>query len=348
MIPPWFSAESRSSVESSIGRRSRRRARSVSSSGASVVVGGGGRRCARPAHRLHFGVADHAAPPGITAPQLFDHRPGPVSGSSTTSSTVISSGSTGVPSQGIRSTCSAAITRRSRFWIRPISFEERVEQLVARRAVAPDDLDDLVVITREETAADPGSAAVKVVRAPFPARERTRRRSGCRALFDFALAAVEGLVEVGEGLGQRLARGPGRLGLLGLDRPELFDRLPQCRRPWSRSARQAPAALGLELQLVPQGRELFDQIDDPEIPRRRCLGSLSRVRPRASSAGRRPRARAASSQWRNRSRMASTSTRSFMASLPGPARFRPEAGRRAACAADRPRSPRTSRSWSRS
>ena len=31
------------------------------------------------AHRLNFREADHAAPPGITSPQLLDHGPGPIS-----------------------------------------------------------------------------------------------------------------------------------------------------------------------------------------------------------------------------------------------------------------------------
>ena len=38
--------------------------------------------------------------------------------------------------------------------------------------------------------------------------------------FDFAVAAVDRLVEVGQALGQRLARGPDCLGFLGLNRPE--------------------------------------------------------------------------------------------------------------------------------
>ena len=41
---------------------------------------------------------------------------------------------------------------------------------------------------------------------------------------------------------------------------------------------QAPAALGLQLQLVPQRRELFDQIDQPEISRRlHWVGARARL-----------------------------------------------------------------------
>ncbi len=81
------------------------------------------------------------------------------------------------------------------------------------------------------------------------------------------MAAVEGLVEVGEGFRQRLARGPGGLSDLGLDGPELFDRLPECRDRGLGLLDQTPPALGLQLQLLPQRRELLDQIDEPEIPR---------------------------------------------------------------------------------
>ena len=82
---------------------------------------------------------------------------------------------------------------------------------------------------------------------------------------DLAAAPVEGLVEIAERLGQRLARGPGGLRLPGLDRPELLDRLPQGGDHRLGLLDQPPPALGLELQLVPQRRELLDEVDQAEL-----------------------------------------------------------------------------------
>ena len=82
---------------------------------------------------------------------------------------------------------------------------------------------------------------------------------------DLASAPGERLVEIGEGLGDRLARGPGGPRLLGLDRPEVLDRLPKARDHRLALLDQAPAALGLELQLVTQRREFLDELDQAEL-----------------------------------------------------------------------------------
>ena len=67
----------------------------------------------------------------------------------------MSSGSTGRPSHGIRCTCSDAITRRRRFWIKPYPSRNDSKSSWRVSAVAPDDLDDLVVVAAKQPAADP-------------------------------------------------------------------------------------------------------------------------------------------------------------------------------------------------
>ena len=183
------------------------------------------------------------------------------------------------------------------------------------------------MIRAEQPAADPGSPAEEVVERRFQGADGlVGDPASCSV--DFALAAVEGFVEVGEGFRQRLARRPDGLGLLGLDGPELLDRLPQCRDRGLGLLDQAPPALGLQLQLVPQRRELLDQIDDPEIPRRRLR---LRVEPGLESvSGSSASMRASSSHRRNRSRMASTSASVVHGESARTAGCRPEAGRRAA------------------
>ena len=143
----------------------------------------------------------------------------------------------------------------------------------------------MVVARSAGGGATTGGGTARSRRRPGPWVDSSASRRLSR--LDLAPAAVEGLVEVGEGLGQRLARRPGGLGLLGLDRPELLDRLPQRRDHGLGLLEQAPPALGLELQLVPQRRELLDQIDQPELARRRPRPASG---PRPVRAGRpRPR-----------------------------------------------------------
>ena len=83
--------------------------------------------------------------------------------------------------------------------------------------------------------------------------------------FNLTVAAIDRFVEVGQALGQCLARGPDCLGFLGLNRPELFDRLLERSERGVGLFREPPVALGQKLQLMSQGCEFFDEIDDPEF-----------------------------------------------------------------------------------
>ena len=105
---------------------------------------------------------------------------------------------------------------------------------------------------------------MELVECGFERRGREFRDLLSRPL-DFALAAVESLIQVGQALGQRLAGRPDRLGFLGINRPELLDRLLERLERGLGLFRKPPAALGLKLHLMPQGREFLDQIDDAEF-----------------------------------------------------------------------------------
>ncbi len=72
-----------------------------------------------------------------------------------------------------------------------------------------------------------------------------------RAALDFALAADEGFIEIGERFGQHFSGRPGNLGFLGVDGSQVVAGLLESRNRGVRLVDQTAAALGLKLQLVP-------------------------------------------------------------------------------------------------
>ena len=154
------------------------------------------------------------------------------------------------------------------------------------------------------------------------------------------LAAVEGFVQIGQAKGKRLAGGPCRLFFLGLDGPELFDRLLRGAQDRFGLLGESAAALGLQLELVPQGREFFNQIDEPEVADWLSLSGQN-ARSEAASlsdSAETDLANRGSGRSRRRRRLGS-----FMGCLPVTPKLAREAAHGRAASGDRSRGNRSSR-----
>ncbi len=184
--------------------------------------------------------------------------------SSTTSMTIIRSGSTGISLAGdpldplgLHHTAEPVLDQS-------VAFDERVEQLAARPAGFPYHVEDLFVVSADDPASDPRLPAELFIHRVGQGLDRLLGDPAL-GLLDFTAAAVEGLIQVAQCFGQDFAGRPGGLSLLGLDRPELLDGLAHRGDRGLRLLEEPPAALGLELQLVPKRRELLGQLDQAEL-----------------------------------------------------------------------------------
>src|SRR5206468_2003877 len=124
-------------------------------------------------------------------------------------------------------------------------------------------LPDLLVIRPEPAAREPGLPGEELIERGLEDEKRLLDRPP-HGLLDLAATAVERHVQVGQRLGHPLARRPGRLGFLGADRTERVDRIAQARQERLRLLLEAPRAASLELQLLPQRRELLDEMVQPD------------------------------------------------------------------------------------